>query len=62
MNKERMLKKVGYGVIGAVVAIVLLVASCVTQAKPQTQQVPQATVEAYPVTCTTPEQAKKVVG
>lgn len=54
MNKERMLKKIGYGVIGAVVAIVLLVA----QAQPQTQQ---ASVEAYPVTCVTPEQAKEVV-
>jgi len=65
MNKERMLKKIGYGVIIAVAAIVLLVASCATQAQPQAPEVqqvpPQASVEALPVTCVTPKQAEAVV-
>ena len=65
MNKERMLKKIGFVTIIGVAVIVMLITFFATRAQAQTPEVqqvpPQASVEALPVTCVTPKQAEAVV-
>ena len=58
MNKERMLRKIGYGAITAFVLVAALVVSCAAKANTQ----PPTATEALPIICTTPEEAEKALG
>lgn len=60
MNKERMLRKIGYGAITAFVLVAALVVSCAAKANTQAQ--PPTATEALPIICTTPDEAEKALG
>lgn len=60
MNTENKIRKIVYTALVAFVFVVAVV-SC-GKAQAQTPESPTASVEALPVTCTTPEEAEKLLG